>query len=74
MMRPTIYHRQDEQLSPEALRDLEAYFAQLRAYYGIPDDQPVFPPRPRRGPADAQRRRRRVTVRNRADHPWRNTL
>jgi hypothetical protein len=74
MTRPTIYHRQNEQLSPEALRDLEAYFAQLRAYYGIPDDQPVFPPRPRHGRGEAQPRRRRAIGRNRADHPWRNTL
>jgi transcriptional regulator with XRE-family HTH domain len=40
----TPYLRAKYELPPEAIADLEKYFAQLRAYYGIPDDQPVFPP------------------------------
>jgi transcriptional regulator with XRE-family HTH domain len=42
----TPYLRAKYELPPEAIADLEKYFAQLRAYYGIPDDQPVFPPKP----------------------------
>jgi transcriptional regulator with XRE-family HTH domain len=33
-------------LPPEAIADLERYFQLLRSHYGIPDDQPVFPPKP----------------------------
>jgi transcriptional regulator with XRE-family HTH domain len=39
------YLRAKYELPPEAIADLEKYFAQLRAYYGIPDDKPVFPPK-----------------------------
>ncbi len=31
----------------EAVADLERYFEMLRAYYNIPKDQPVFPPKPK---------------------------
>lgn len=34
-------------LPPEAIEQLENYFAFLRAQYGIADDQPVFPPKDR---------------------------
>lgn len=34
-------------LPPEAVADLERYFQLLRAFYNIPDDQPVFPPKPK---------------------------
>jgi transcriptional regulator with XRE-family HTH domain len=34
-------------LPPEAVADLERYFELLRAYFGIPKDQPVFPPKPK---------------------------
>jgi len=40
----TPYLRAKYELPHEAVADLERYFALLRAYYGIPDDQPVFPP------------------------------
>jgi transcriptional regulator with XRE-family HTH domain len=46
------YLRAKYELPPEAIADLEKYFAQLRAYYGIPDDQPVFPPKPKPQAAD----------------------
>lgn len=48
------YLRAKYELPPEAIADLEKYFAQLRAYYGIPDDQPVFPPRPKETPSAEQ--------------------
>lgn len=35
-----------DDLPPEAVADLERYFALLRAFYNVPDDQPVFPPKP----------------------------
>jgi hypothetical protein len=62
-------------LGPDDQRDLDDFFAQLRAYYDIPPDRPVFPPR-RTGRAQPRgdRRPTRTTARNRADHPWRNTL
>lgn len=41
------YLRSTTHLPPEAIEHLESYFAFLRAQYGIPDDQPVFPPKPR---------------------------
>ncbi|MGZ6609006.1 MAG: hypothetical protein ACXVFI_18290 [Solirubrobacteraceae bacterium] len=64
------------------MRDLEDYFTQLRNYYDIPEDQPVFPERNRKSLSNEVRdvcdipnpRRRRATGRNRDDHPWRNTL
>lgn len=41
----TPYLRAKYELPPEAVADLERYFELLRAYYGIPKDQPVFPPK-----------------------------
>lgn len=35
------------ELPPEAVADLERYFDLLRAFYDIPADQPVFPPKER---------------------------
>jgi len=39
------YLRAKYELPPEAVADLERYFELLRAYYDIPKDQPVFPPK-----------------------------
>jgi transcriptional regulator with XRE-family HTH domain len=39
------YLRATTYLPPEAIDDLERYYDMVRAYYGIPKDQPVFPPR-----------------------------
>jgi transcriptional regulator with XRE-family HTH domain len=66
----TPYLRTKYDLPPEALSDMEKYFAQLRSYYGIPEDQPVFPPttRPSR---TAKTPKPSADARNRADHPWR---
>jgi transcriptional regulator with XRE-family HTH domain len=41
------YLRTKYELPPDAVRDLERYFELLRAYYNIPKDQPVFPPKPK---------------------------
>jgi transcriptional regulator with XRE-family HTH domain len=41
------YLRAKFELPPEAVADLERYFDLLRNFYGIPTDQPIFPPRPR---------------------------
>lgn len=72
---PKIYFRRDP-LSPADQRDLEAYAEVLRAYYDIPEGQPVFPPRVRTKQVKAgdQRRAPKATGINRADHPWRGTL
>jgi transcriptional regulator with XRE-family HTH domain len=43
----TPYLRAKYELPPEAVADLERYFKMLRAYYGIPKDKPVFPPKPK---------------------------
>jgi hypothetical protein len=69
----TYMRRSDDsrQLPPEAMRELEAYLAQLRAYYDIPDDQPVFPKRPRRSGRRAKPSRK---AKNRLNHPWRGAL
>jgi transcriptional regulator with XRE-family HTH domain len=40
------YMRAKYDLPPEAVADLERYFELLRNFYGIPKDQPVFPPKP----------------------------
>ena len=40
------YLRAKYELPAEAVADLERYFELLRAYYDIPTDQPVFPPKP----------------------------
>ena len=42
-----IYARLRYDLPPEAIADLERYFEYLRSYYNIPQDQPVFPPKPK---------------------------
>lgn len=42
----TPYLRAKYHLPAEAVADLERYFELLRAYYDIPADQPVFPPKP----------------------------
>ena len=41
------YMRATTSLPPEAIRQLETYMTFLRNQYGIPEDQPVFPPKPR---------------------------
>lgn len=41
----TPYLRAKYELPPEAIADLERYFDLLRNFYGIPKDQPVFPPK-----------------------------
>ena len=43
----TPYLRAKYDLPPEAIGDLERYFEMLRNHYGIPKDQPVFPPKPK---------------------------
>jgi hypothetical protein len=43
----TPYLRSKYQLPPKALAELQRYFDYLRQYYGIPEDQPVFPRRER---------------------------
>lgn len=61
------------ELPPEAIRDLEQYLDMLRSYYGIPADQPVFPPRPRslQPKASPAKARPSKTAKNPANHPWR---
>jgi transcriptional regulator with XRE-family HTH domain len=41
------YLRAKYNFPPEAVAQLEGYFRFLRDYYGIPDDQPVYPPKPK---------------------------
>ena len=64
------YLRSNSELPPEAIADLEKYYAQLRAYYGIPEDQPVFPPRPVDQTAKPKHPPK-ATGKNGNDHPWR---
>ena len=54
------YLRAKYELPPEAVRDLERYFELLRAYYNIPKDKPVFPPKSRSDtkPQKTDRKRR----------------
>lgn len=52
------YLRSKYHLPPEAIDQLEVYFAFLRDQYGIPDDEPVFPPKPVDHPDDSPRDRR----------------
>ncbi len=47
------YLRAKYDLPPEAVADLERYFELLRNYYGVPKDQPVFPPKPKTEASDA---------------------
>jgi transcriptional regulator with XRE-family HTH domain len=49
------YLRAKYDLPPEAIADLERYFELLRNYYGIPKDQPVFPPKPKTEVPDASK-------------------
>jgi transcriptional regulator with XRE-family HTH domain len=58
-------------LPPDAVADLERMFSMYRAYYDIPDDQPIFPPRPKPDQSAQVRRQPSLNARNRADHPWR---
>ena len=67
------YLRSKYDLPPEAIRDLEKYYAQLRSYYGIPEDQPVFPPRERDESEPDDVRPPKATGLNRDDHPWRKS-
>jgi transcriptional regulator with XRE-family HTH domain len=46
----TPYLRAKFDLPPEAVADLERFFGFLRAYYDIPADKPVFPPKPKEAP------------------------
>ena len=64
-----------DKLSPQDLADLDSYANHLRAYYDIPPDQPVFPPRQRgvRRPGQADGKPKAAGT-NSADHPWRGTL
>lgn len=43
----TPYLRAKYELPPKAVAELERYFELLRAYYGIPKNRPVFPPKPK---------------------------
>jgi transcriptional regulator with XRE-family HTH domain len=45
------YLRAKYDLPPEAVADLERYFELLRSYFGVPKDQPVFPPRDKQEPS-----------------------
>jgi transcriptional regulator with XRE-family HTH domain len=47
----TPYLRAKYELPAQAVADLERYFELLRAYYGIPKDQPIFPPIKRQEPS-----------------------
>ncbi len=68
----TMYFR-EQQLPPYEAAELERYYKQLRDFYGIPEGQAVFPPKPRN-----QKPERTAApdpnARNRADHPWRATI
>ena len=66
--------RRDHGLSDHDRRNLAHYLSHLRTYYAIPDDQPVFPPRPRTERSDRPARRPSVTARNAANHPWRAAM
>ncbi len=72
-----VMYFRDPQLSAKDRRDLETYYAMLRGYFDIPEDQPVFPELGEidnaERPALEQRRPSRH-ARNRADHPWRASV
>jgi transcriptional regulator with XRE-family HTH domain len=51
------YLRTKYDLPPEAIADLERYFDLLRSHFGIPKDQPVFPPKQKK-PAKPKRDKR----------------
>jgi transcriptional regulator with XRE-family HTH domain len=46
------YMRAKYDLPPEAVAQLEGYFDYLRNYYGVPKDQPVYPPKPKTEESD----------------------
>ena len=46
------YMRAKYDLPPEGVADMERYFELLRNFYGIPKDQPVFPPKPQKDPPE----------------------
>ena len=50
------YLRTKYHLPGEAIEQLESYFTFLRNQYGIADDEPVFPPKPRVDPEAEQGR------------------
>ena len=62
-------------LSSQDRRDLERYFAFLRAQYAIPADRSVFPASPC-APRQSRRstRQAQTVSRNPASHPWRAQL
>jgi hypothetical protein len=66
--------RRDDGLSDQDRRNLARYLSHLRTYYAIPDDQPVFPARPRTERANTPARRPSTKARNAANHPWRAAL
>lgn len=52
------YLRAKYELPPEAIAQMEQYFEMLRNYWGISQDQPVFPPKkPGRPKQDDQKKR-----------------
>ena len=67
------YLRTKYDLPPEAVADLERYFDMLRSYYDIPDDAPVFPPKPKSDQPFATPPKPAVGRRNGDAHPWRST-
>ncbi len=72
-----MYLRQGMTLAPADMDDLNEYFAALRSFYGIPANAPVFPSERKRIVTTRKQPRPqafKATGRNRADHPWRNTL
>lgn len=62
--------RRTQTMPPEVIDDLERYYKQLRDYYDIPDDQPVFPPKPR-SKSPQRKAAPDPNAQNRPDHPWR---
>jgi transcriptional regulator with XRE-family HTH domain len=61
----TPYLRSRYNLPSEAVAQLEQYFQMLRSYYGIPDDESVFPPIPKPR-SNSLSTRRRVAPKRRA--------
>lgn len=60
------YLRARYHLPHEAVLDVEAYFEQLRNYYGIPKDQRVFPPKPPAPPRPDDRKSDKPILKRRA--------
>jgi hypothetical protein len=62
------------EMTAQDRQGLMSYLQSLRTFYGIPADQPVFPPLPKApGATDRPRPIARATGRNGADHPWRKS-